>query len=76
MKCAGCDRELEVGDRYILDSASGFLAAGGTEVTSEFDGLMAQILGGEDGKVAFCEDCTTEGGDYLFETFYGDEVSL
>lgn len=74
MQCAGCNRELEVGDRYIKDSASGFMAAFGDDGNAEFDGLIAQILGGTDGEIIYCEDCTESGGDYLFETVYGDEA--
>lgn len=79
MICAGCRRELEVGDLYIVDTASGFLD---TEATPEIDGLIADIFGGDDtlsgaagGKVVFCEDCTdkTKDGRYLFDTVYGDE---
>lgn len=70
MNCAGCHREIEVGDRYIEDTASGFTNG---DASPEVDGLIAEIMGGRDGKVFFCDDCTVEGGDYLFETFYGDE---
>jgi hypothetical protein len=31
------------------------------------------LFGGRGGKVVVCEDCTQEGGDYSFETVYGDE---
>jgi hypothetical protein len=70
MNCAGCRRELEVGDHYIKDSASGFT---GADPNPTIDGLIAEIMGGAEGEVVFCEDCTEEGGDYLFDTFYGDE---
>jgi hypothetical protein len=70
MKCAGCSRNLEVGDRYIEDAASGFLKSEGDP---EIDGLIAEILGGSGSTIYYCEDCTTPGGDYLFETVYGDE---
>lgn len=72
MICAGCRRRLEVGDHYIVDTASGFAKQ---EANPVVDGLIADIFGGggAGGKVIFCADCTTTGGDYLFETYYGDE---
>jgi hypothetical protein len=70
MRCGDCKRELEVGDLYIKDTASGFIKQ---DTTPEIDGLIAEIFGGSGGKIVFCEDCTQEGGDYLFETVYGDE---
>ena len=70
MNCAGCDKELEVGDRYIEDTASGFM---GQEGSSDVDEIISELLGGVGGRVFFCEDCTEPGGDYLFETFYGEE---
>lgn len=73
MRCFGCKREIEIGDRYIEDSASGF---SGQESTPEIDGLIADIFGGAGGKVVFCDDCTVDGGDYMFETFYGDESNV
>jgi hypothetical protein len=73
MRCVGCNREIEIGDSYIEDTASGFMSALGTETdASEIDGLVAELLGGTNGKVVYCEDCTQEGGNYKFETFYGD----
>jgi hypothetical protein len=71
MICAGCRRELEVGDQYIKDTASGFTGGG----NSAFDGLISEIMGGTGGEIFFCEDCTTttSDGKYLFETVYGDE---
>jgi hypothetical protein len=69
MRCSGCRRELDVGDHYIEDTASGFL---GREADG-LDDLMAEVMGGRSGKIIFCEDCTQDGGDYLFETVYGDE---
>jgi hypothetical protein len=73
LKCFGCSRTLEVGDRYIEDTASGFgeMENGSAEV----DGLIAELFGGRDGKVVFCEDCTTHtpDGRYQFETVHGDE---
>jgi hypothetical protein len=71
MKCFDCKREIEIGDRYIEDAASGFA---GQEASPEIDGLIADIFGGAGGKVVFCEDCTVGGGDYMTETYYGDEV--
>lgn len=62
-RCAGCNREFEVGDRYIVDTSSGFTKS---EANPEIDGLIAGIFGGSDDKVRLCEDCTEPGGDYLF----------
>lgn len=75
MKCAGCNRELEVGDRYIEDSATGFMEShgDGPSAVPDFDDLAALVFGGSDGKIRYCEDCTQPGGDYLFETVYDEE---
>jgi hypothetical protein len=70
MKCFGCQHELEVGDRYIEDTASGFI---GQEANDGIDGLIADLFGGHGGKVIFCAECTQAGGDYKFETVWGDE---
>lgn len=70
LRCCGCRREIEIGDRYIEDTASGFI---GSASTPEVDGLISEIMGGPAGRVVFCDDCTVEGGDYMFETYYGDE---
>lgn len=71
MTCAGCRREIEIGDQYIEDTASGFTDA---EAAPEIDGLISEIMGGAGGKVFFCEDCTEPGDKYLFETYYRDET--
>lgn len=70
MKCFDCKREIEIGDHYIEDTASGF---SGAEANAVVDDLIADIFGGAGGKVVFCEDCTVSGGDYKLETYYGDE---
>lgn len=77
MICADCKRELEIGDQYIEDTASGYV---GAEADPTIDGLIADIFGGDDtlsggagGKVIFCEECTVPGGDYRFITYYGDD---
>lgn len=70
MRCFECKRELEVGDRFIADTASGFI---GREGGSDVDDLIADLFGGSGGKVVLCEDCTAPGGDYMLETVYGDE---
>jgi hypothetical protein len=70
MKCAGCNRDLEVGDLFIKDTASGFI---GRNIDPVLDGVIADILGGADGEVVYCEDCTQEGGDYRFDTYYGED---
>lgn len=69
-RCAGCNRELEVGDRYIEDAPSAFMKVEDTET----DDLLASILGGSGGKITYCEDCTQPGGDHFLATFYGDEI--
>ena len=70
MTCAGCRRELEVGDHYIEGSASEFM---GRE-DDGMDDLMGMILGsGPANKIIYCEDCTQRGGDFLLNTYYGDE---
>lgn len=61
---------FEVGDRYITDTSSGFTKSA---ADPKVDAIMASIFGGTDGKLRFCEDCTEPGGDYMFETFYGDD---
>lgn len=70
IRCVGCNREIEVGDRFIFDTTAGFLK---TDANPEVDDIIAGIFGASDGKVRFCEDCTEPGGDYFFETYYGDE---
>lgn len=70
MNCAGCNKEIGVGDKYIEDTASGFM---GEEADPGVDEIISEILGGVGGRVFYCEDCTAPGGDYLFETFYGEE---
>lgn len=74
MRCFGCNREIEVGDHYIEDKASGFLGHDPTATDMEVDNLIGELFSGRaDGKVVFCTDCTQPGGDYKFETYYGDE---
>jgi len=71
VKCAGCDRELEAGDRYIEDTAGGFFGVG---THPEVDTVMGELLSGRvDGRMVFCEDCTTPGGTYEFKSYDGDE---
>lgn len=69
MNCVGCNKEIEIGDRYIEDTVSGFLRS---ETEPDTYGIIAELFGGAGGKVFFCEDCTEDGGDYLYETNYGD----
>ena len=71
MKCFGCKQEIEVGDRYIEDTSSGF---SGQEANPEIDDLVAELFSGrDDGKIVFCSDCTQEGGDYISQTYYGED---
>jgi hypothetical protein len=53
VKCFGCQRNLEVGDLYIEDTASGF---SDQDANVEVDGLIAELFGGHGDKVIFCED--------------------
>jgi hypothetical protein len=69
MKCAGCSREIEVGDSYLEATASEILGSTDTAV----DDLIAEVTGGRDGKVVYCEDCTEPGGRFRMNTYYGDE---
>jgi len=69
LSCIGCFRDLKAGDRYIEDTVSGFINGGSAE-----DSIMAELFGGKDGKVLFCEDCTQQGGNYLFETVYEESA--
>ena len=74
MNCAGCRREIEIGDHYIEDTPSGFMTAmGNGKVNPELDDIMAMVLGGVGTKIVYCTDCTREGGDYKVETYYGDD---
>jgi hypothetical protein len=59
-----------VGDRYIEDTASGFMKV---DRDSSFDELLASIWGASGNKIRYCEDCTIDGGDYLFETVYEED---
>lgn len=70
MNCSGCQREIEVGDRFIKDTATGFI---GKDADPLIDSLIADIFGGTDGEVVYCEDCTQDGGSYMWETNYGDQ---
>lgn len=72
MICAGCKRELEIGDHYIEGTPSEIL---GEDVDPELGGLVTEIMGsGHGDKIVYCEGCTVEGGDFLFSTYYGDQV--
>jgi hypothetical protein len=75
--CAGCKRELEIGDQYIEGTVGDYL---GQEVDPEIGSVIADIFGGHGaldgsagGKLIYCEDCTVHGGDFLLNTYYGDE---
>jgi hypothetical protein len=68
--CAGCNRPFEVGDRYIVDTSSGFL---GKDGNPEVDDIMAGIFGGSDSKLWLCEDCTEPGEGWLTETYYEED---
>ena len=75
--CAGCQHQLEPGDRYIVDTASGFC---GAEPNPLVDDLIADIFardstlsGGGNGQVIFCEACTdkTREGGWHLQTYTG-----
>lgn len=68
MKCAGCFEPIEIGDRFIKARPSEFM---GNE-DGGLDDVMAALLGGHDGEVAYCEGCTQEGGRFRLKTFYGE----
>jgi hypothetical protein len=77
MICAGCRHELKIGDQYIEGSADDYL---GRKVDPVIGGLLADIFGGNSaldgstgGKIVYCEDCTTTGGDFRLQTYWGDE---
>lgn len=70
MVCAGCRRELEVGDQYIEATASEFMG----HDKDGLDDLMALVMGsGRGEQIVYCEDCTQPGGDFMFNTVHGDE---
>jgi hypothetical protein len=70
MKCAGCNRKIEVGDRFIRDTPSGFLKK---DDDLGIDDILSTLLGGDGTDIFYCEDCTQPGGFYTIETYYGDE---
>jgi hypothetical protein len=70
MRCGGCNRALEPGDRYIEAAASRYL---GVEIEPEVDALMGGLLSGRPGSVVYCESCTQEGGDFVLQTYDGDD---
>ena len=75
MKCAGCHRELEVGDRYIKFTMSEWSEREGIKVMPGLDDLFADILGSGHGDyIVHCEDCTEKTDDGWRQDFvYGDE---
>lgn len=75
IRCAGCRRELEVGDQYIKFTASEFFEREGMGTREGIDGLFAEILGSNHGdNLVYCEDCTQSGDDgWMLDTVYGDE---
>lgn len=75
MICAGCRRELEVGDHYIIGTTAEMMHGRGAETKDAFvEGLVAEILGGgQTGQIIYCEDCTVDGGEFLPETYWGDD---
>jgi hypothetical protein len=75
MKCAGCHREMDVGDQFIQFTASEWAEREGLEPLPELDDVMALCMGSTNGaKLAYCEGCTQKADDgWLLDTVYGDE---
>lgn len=78
MNCAGCRRELDVGDQYIQFQASEWAEREGLEPLEGLDDVFAVVMGSSHGdKVVLCEDCTQKSDDgWLLDTVYGDEEAL
>lgn len=78
MNCAGCYRELEVGDQYIQFTASEWAErTEGVEPLPDLDELFADIMGsGHGDKLVYCEDCieNTDTEGWMVDTVYGDEA--
>lgn len=74
MNCAGCNRELEVGDRYIKFTMDEWGARQGLAPLG-MDDLFAGVLGSNAGdKIVYCDDCTKDSDDgWPRQTVYGDE---
>jgi hypothetical protein len=75
VNCAGCQRELEVGDRYIKFTASEWAEREGMKPLDGLDDVFADLMGSGFGKdIVFCDDCTesTDEG-WMQDTVYGDE---
>lgn len=75
MRCAGCHKELEVGDRYIRFTASEWAGREGKEPNSGLDDVMAMVTGsGHGDKIVYCDDCTDTVEDgWHQDTYWGDE---
>ena len=74
MRCAGCQRELEIGDEYIKFTLSEFAEAEGLPAVEGVDGVASELFGSGFGDyIVYCTDCTVEGGEWLRDTVYGDE---
>lgn len=74
MNCAGCHRELDVGDHYIQFTGSEWAEREGKPLEG-LDDIFAEIMGSNHGdKIVFCEDCThTTDDGWKLDTVYGDE---
>ena len=70
MICTECKKELEIGDKYIKCLPH---EVANMEINPEIDNLILDLFGGHEGHLIYCEDCTILGGQFLFDTIYGDE---
>jgi hypothetical protein len=77
MNCAGCRRELDVGDQYIQFTASEWAERNNLMPLAGMDDLMADLMDSGYGEnIVFCEDCTQETGNgWFLDTVYGEEAA-
>lgn len=75
MNCAGCKRELQVGDRFIRFTASEWAVHSGQKPLDGLDDIFASVFGSNDGdNLVYCEGCTVHTDDgWRSETYYGDD---
>lgn len=78
MKCAGCGRSLEVGDRYIEFTMSEWAERKGDTALEGMDDLFAEIMGsGKGDMIVYCENCTEKSSDgWRDQMVYGDEEEV
>jgi hypothetical protein len=75
MRCAGCRRELDVGDQYIQFGANEYFERNNMTPLEGMDDIFAELMGSNHGdKLVYCEDCTEKTDDgWKLDTVYGDE---